>query len=159
MEVGFIGLGNMGFPMARRLIEEGHDVVAFDTNGAALERLVAIGAHGVSSSTEVADRVETVMVSLPTPAASVEVATGATGVIEGSRVKRYVDFSTDGSRTAVRIHNLLARRNIVAIDGRSAAASAEPNGARLRSWCPDRATNSTSYEPHSRRSADRSTSG
>jgi 3-hydroxyisobutyrate dehydrogenase-like beta-hydroxyacid dehydrogenase len=116
MEVGFIGLGNMGFPMARRLIQESHDVVAFDTNGAALERLVAVGAHAASSSKEVADRVETVMASLPSPAASVEVATGATGVIEGSRVKRYVDFSTVGSRTAVRIHDLLAQRNIVAID-------------------------------------------
>ena len=36
MQIGFIGLGNMGFPMARRLIGEGHDVVAFDTNSAAL---------------------------------------------------------------------------------------------------------------------------
>jgi 3-hydroxyisobutyrate dehydrogenase-like beta-hydroxyacid dehydrogenase len=116
MEVGFIGLGNMGFPMACRLIQEGHDVAAFDTNGAALERLVAVGAHPASSPKAVADRVETVMASLPTPAASVEVDTGATGVIEGSRVKRYVDFSTVGSRTAVRIHDLLAQRNIVAID-------------------------------------------
>ncbi|OBK47588.1 NAD(P)-dependent oxidoreductase [Mycobacterium sp. 1081908.1] len=116
MEVGFIGLGNMGFPMARRLIQQGHDVVAFDTNGAALERLVALGARAADSSKQVADRVETVLASLPTPAASLEVATGATGVIEGSRVKRYVDFSTVGSRTAVRIHDLLARRNIAAID-------------------------------------------
>src|SRR5947209_8016365 len=116
MELGFIGLGNMGFPMARRLIRQGHDVVAFDTNGAALERLVAVGASAASSSKQVADRVETVMASLPTPAASVEVATGAAGVIEGSRVKRYVDFSTVGSRTAMRVHDLLARRNIVAID-------------------------------------------
>jgi 3-hydroxyisobutyrate dehydrogenase-like beta-hydroxyacid dehydrogenase len=115
MEVGFIGLGNMGFPMARRLIQEGHEVVAFDTNGAALERL-AVGARAASSPKEVADRVETVMASLPTPAASVEVATGASGVIEGSRVKRYVDFSTVGSQTAERIHDLLAQRNIVAID-------------------------------------------
>jgi 3-hydroxyisobutyrate dehydrogenase-like beta-hydroxyacid dehydrogenase len=116
MDVGFIGLGNMGFPMARRLIEEGHDVVAFDTRSSALERLVALGAHAASSSKEVADRAETVMASLPSPAASVEVATGAAGVIEGSRVKRYVDLSTVGSQTAVRIHDLLAQRNIVAID-------------------------------------------
>jgi 3-hydroxyisobutyrate dehydrogenase-like beta-hydroxyacid dehydrogenase len=116
MEVGFIGLGNMGFPIARRLIQESHDVVAFDTRSSALERLIALGAHAASSSKEVADRAETVMASLPSPAASFEVATGAAGVIEGSRVKRYVDFSTVGSQTAVRIHDLLAQRNIVAID-------------------------------------------
>src|ERR1700740_2599471 len=45
-----------------------------------------------------------------------EVATGTAGVIEGSRVKRYVDLSTVGSQTAVRIHDRLAERNIVAID-------------------------------------------
>ncbi len=116
MEIGFIGLGNMGFPMARRLIQGNHDVIAFDTRGAALDRLVALGARAASSSKEVADHAETVMASLPSPAASLEVATGAAGVIEGSRVKRYVDFSTVGSQTAVRIHDLLARRNIVAID-------------------------------------------
>jgi hypothetical protein len=116
MEIGFIGLGNMGFPMARRLIQNEHDVVAFDTSGAALERVVALGAQAASSPREVADRAETVLASLPSPAASLEVATGATGVIAGARVKRYVDLSTVGSQTAVRIHNLLAERNIVAID-------------------------------------------
>ena len=116
MDVGFIGLGNMGFPMARRLIQEDHDVIAFDTRSEALERVVALGAQPASSVREVADRAETVMASLPSPAASIEVATGAAGVIEGSRVKRYVDLSTVGSQTAVQIHDLLAQRNIVAID-------------------------------------------
>ena len=116
MEIGFIGLGNMGFPMARRLIQGNHRVVAFDTRSEALDRAVALGAHAASSPKEVADRAETVLASLPSPTASLEVATGRTGVIEGSRVKRYVDLSTIGSRTAVQIHDRLAERNIVAID-------------------------------------------
>ncbi|OBB69897.1 NAD(P)-dependent oxidoreductase [Mycobacterium sp. 852014-50255_SCH5639931] len=116
MEVGFIGLGNMGFPVARRLIERGHDVVAFDTRAAALERIVALGARPAASAREVADRTETVMASLPTPIASLEVATGTAGVIEGARIKRYVDLSTVGSRTARQIFDRLAERDIVAID-------------------------------------------
>ncbi|BBY05634.1 NAD(P)-dependent oxidoreductase [Mycobacterium noviomagense] len=116
MEIGFIGLGHMGFPIARRLIEAGHRVVAFDTRREALERLVGHGAHPASSPKEVADRAETVMASLPSPAASLEVSTGTGGVIQGSRVKRYVDLSTVGSRTATRIHDLLAKRNVVALD-------------------------------------------
>jgi 3-hydroxyisobutyrate dehydrogenase-like beta-hydroxyacid dehydrogenase len=116
MEIGFIGLGNMGFPMARRLIEANHEVIAFDTNGATLERVVALGAQRASSAKEVADRAETVLASLPTPAASRQVAIGPEGVIEGSRVKRYVDLSTIGSQTAVQIHDRLRERNIVAID-------------------------------------------
>ncbi|OCB57808.1 oxidoreductase [Mycobacterium malmoense] len=116
MEVGFIGLGNMGFPMARRLIQEAHDVVAFDTRAGALERIVAVGALPASSPKEVADRTETVLASLPTPRASLEVATGAAGVIGGARVKRYVDLSTVGSRVAVQIHDRLAERGIATID-------------------------------------------
>jgi len=116
MDVGFIGLGNMGFPMASRLIRENHDVTAFDPRGEALELVVALGARAASSVKEVADRAETVMASLPSPAASLEVATGAGGLIEGSRVRRYVDLSTVGSQTAVQIHHLLAERGIVAID-------------------------------------------
>jgi 3-hydroxyisobutyrate dehydrogenase-like beta-hydroxyacid dehydrogenase len=116
VKIGFIGLGNMGFPMARRLIQANHQVVAFDTRSEAVDRLVALGAQAAASSKEVADRAETVMASLPTPQASLEVATGSAGVIEGSRVKRYVDLSTVGSQTAVRIHDLLAERDIVALD-------------------------------------------
>lgn len=116
MKIGFIGLGNMGFPMARRLLGEHHDVVAFDTSADALDRIVALGAHPAASPKEVADRAETVMASLPTPAVCLEVATGAAGVIEGSSVERYVDLSTAGSHTAVQIHDLLAKRGIVAFD-------------------------------------------
>jgi 3-hydroxyisobutyrate dehydrogenase-like beta-hydroxyacid dehydrogenase len=114
--VGFIGLGNMGFPMARRLVQGEHRVIAFDTRAEAVDRLVALGAQAAASPKEVADLAETVMASLPTPQVSLEVATGAGGVIEGSRVQRYVDLSTVGSAMAVRIHDLLAQRNIVRID-------------------------------------------
>src|SRR5438445_5855031 len=116
MDIGFIGLGKMGFPMARRLIEAGHQLVVFDQRKEALDRLVAMGAQGAASPKEVADRVETVMASLPSLQASLEVATGTNGVIEGKRVKRFVDLSTVGSQMAVRIHDLLKKRDIVQID-------------------------------------------
>jgi hypothetical protein len=116
MDIGFIGLGKMGFPMARRLIEAKHQLVVFDTRKEAADKLVAMGAKAASSPKEVADRVETVMASLPSLQASLEVATGTNGVIEGARVKRFVDLSTVGSQMAVRIHDLLKKRDIVQID-------------------------------------------
>jgi 3-hydroxyisobutyrate dehydrogenase-like beta-hydroxyacid dehydrogenase len=116
VEIGFIGLGHMGFPMARRLTAANNRVVAFDTRAEALDRVVALGAQATSSPKEVADLVETVMASLPSPQAALDVATGAGGVIDGARVKRYVNLSTVGSQTAVHIHGLLAERNIVAFD-------------------------------------------
>jgi 3-hydroxyisobutyrate dehydrogenase-like beta-hydroxyacid dehydrogenase len=116
MEIGFIGLGRMGFHMARRLIEAQHRLIVFDARHEAVERLVALGAAAASSPRDVADRVETVMASLPSLQASLEVATGAGGVIEGKRVRRFVDLSTVGSQMAVRIHDALGKRNIVQLD-------------------------------------------
>jgi 3-hydroxyisobutyrate dehydrogenase-like beta-hydroxyacid dehydrogenase len=116
MDIGFIGLGRMGFPMARRLIEAKHRLVVHDPRKDAVDKLVALGAEAASSPKEVADRAETVMASLPTLQASLEVATGAGGVIEGKRVKRFVDLSTVGSHMAVRIHDILAKKNIVQLD-------------------------------------------
>jgi 3-hydroxyisobutyrate dehydrogenase-like beta-hydroxyacid dehydrogenase len=116
MDIGFIGLGKMGFPMARRLVEAGHQLVVFDTRKEVVDQLVALGAQAASSPKDIADRVETVMASLPSLQASLEVAIGAGGVIEGKRVKRFVDLSTVGSQMAVRIHGLLANKPIVQID-------------------------------------------
>src|ERR1700733_12229718 len=116
MDIGFIGLGRMGFPMARRLIEAKHSLVVFDTRKEAVDKLVALGVTAASSPKDVADRAETVLASLPSLQASLEVATGSGGVIEGKRVKRFVDLSTVGSRMAVKIHGLLAHKHIVQID-------------------------------------------
>src|SRR5712672_3216729 len=116
MDIGFIGLGKMGFPMARRLIEAKHQLVVFDQRKEAVDGLVALGAQAASSPKDVADRAETVLASLPSLQASLEVATGASGVIEGRRARRFVDLSTVGSHMAARIHNLLAKRNIAQLD-------------------------------------------
>jgi len=116
MDIGFIGLGNMGFHMARRLIEAKHRLVVFDTRKEVVDKLVAMGAQAASSPKEVADSVETVMASLPSLQASLDVATGTNGVSEGKRVKRFVDLSTVGSQMAVKIHDILAKHNIVQLD-------------------------------------------
>ncbi|HEY4204475.1 MAG TPA: NAD(P)-dependent oxidoreductase [Xanthobacteraceae bacterium] len=116
MEIGFIGLGKMGFPMARRLIEAGHQLIVFDQRKEAVDGLIALGAQAATSPKDIADRAENVFASLPSLQASLDVATGKDGVIEGKRVKRFVDLSTIGSQMAVRIHSLLAKRNIVQID-------------------------------------------
>src|ERR1700759_5301871 len=116
MDIGFIGLGNMGFPMARRLIEAKHQLFVFDQRKEVMDRLVALGAKANSSPRGVADHAETVMASLPSLQASLDVATGKDGVIEGKKVKRFVDLSTVGSGMAVKIHDILAKKNIVQVD-------------------------------------------
>jgi hypothetical protein len=116
MDIGFIGLGNMGQPMARRLIEAGHKLVVYDTRNDAVAPLVAMGAQLASSPADVADRVETVMASLPSLQISEKVATGEGGVIHGKRIKRFIDLSTTGSSVAAKIAAALVKKNIIQID-------------------------------------------
>ena len=116
MDIGFIGLGNMGAHMARRLVEAGHKVIVYDTRQEAIGNIAALGGVAARSPKEVADLAETVMASLPTPDIVLKVATGPDGVIEGKRVRRFVDLSTTGSVMAQKIFKLLAAKNIVQID-------------------------------------------
>jgi 3-hydroxyisobutyrate dehydrogenase-like beta-hydroxyacid dehydrogenase len=116
MDIGFIGLGNMGAPMARRLVEAGHKLIVYDVRNDAVAPLVALGAQLGSSPADVADRVETVMASLPSLQISEKVALGEGGVIQGKRIKRYIDLSTTGSSVAAKIAAELAKKNIVQID-------------------------------------------
>ena len=55
----------MGFPMARRLVEAGHQLTVFDTRKEVVDKLVALGAQAASSPKDIADRCETVLASLP----------------------------------------------------------------------------------------------
>jgi 3-hydroxyisobutyrate dehydrogenase-like beta-hydroxyacid dehydrogenase len=116
MDIGFIGLGNMGLPMCRRLIEAGHTLIVFDVKRDAMERLVKLGAQAAKSPAEVANRAETVLASLPSLDVGRKVATGEDGIIRGNRVRRYVDLSTTGSGFAIEVHDVLKDRGIVQID-------------------------------------------
>src|SRR5262245_17063761 len=107
MEIGFIGVGTMGFHMVRRLIEAGHKLIVHDTRREAVDRVTKLGAKAGASPRDVADRVESVMASLPTVDASIAVATGKGGVIEGKKVRRFIDLSTIGARAAKRIAEAL----------------------------------------------------
>ena len=88
MDIGFIGLGKMGFPMARRLIEARHQLVVFDQRKEAVDKLVALGAQAASSPKDVADRVETVLASLPSLQASLQAALQAAHRRSWTRAER-----------------------------------------------------------------------
>jgi 3-hydroxyisobutyrate dehydrogenase-like beta-hydroxyacid dehydrogenase len=111
--LGFIGIGNMGVPMATRLINAGHDLVVFDTNA---ERAASLGAKVVGSPKEVGDAAEIVLFSLPVPAAVRAVIAGADGVMHGSKVKIVVDLSTTGRDTIVEMAQALQTRGITLVD-------------------------------------------
>lgn len=114
--VGFIGVGRMGGPMARRLLEAGYGVTVYDTSEAVLAGLEKLGARRAESPAAVASAAEIVIGSLPTPPIVQAVALGPKGVIEGSQVKIFIDVSTTGSVYAKRIAEGLAKKGIVQVD-------------------------------------------
>ncbi len=111
--LGFIGVGRMGGPMARRLLEAGFGLTIFDTNDAAVAPLVAKGAQRASSPAQVASAAETVLVSLPTPDI---VRAVSSAVMEGNRIKRFVDLSTTGPRVSAEVGEKLAEQGIKLVD-------------------------------------------
>ncbi|OBB73637.1 NAD(P)-dependent oxidoreductase [Mycobacterium sp. 852014-52144_SCH5372336] len=113
MDIGFVGLGNMGFPMADRLRAAGHRVVVCDARPEVVDRAVEAGAERAASAREVADRAPTILASLPSPQASESV---AAEIACGTVVERFVDLSTVGGQAAQRNNALLAERGIAALD-------------------------------------------
>jgi 3-hydroxyisobutyrate dehydrogenase-like beta-hydroxyacid dehydrogenase len=115
-DLGFVGVGRMGGPMARRLMEAGYKLTIFDTSEDAMTPLLEKGATRAASVKSLCDSVEIVFCSLPTPAIVEAVALGPGGVIEGSKVRLFIDTSTTGSIYAKRVAAELAKRNILEVD-------------------------------------------
>jgi 3-hydroxyisobutyrate dehydrogenase-like beta-hydroxyacid dehydrogenase len=126
-ECGFIGLGRMGGAMARRLIEGGHRVVAFDVSAAACDALAAQGASIASSARAVTDAVPVVFLSLPNPEVVVDTMLGKHGAIAGNRLEVCVDLSTSGPEAAIKLAAGLAERQIASLE---APVSGGIKGAR-----------------------------
>ena len=114
--LGFVGLGNMGGPMASRLLDAGHSLCVFDTNAAVMKPLTDRGARAAASPQDVASTVPTVLMSLPTPNIVQAVALGEWGLVHGSTARTVIDLSTTGPGMATIVARGLAERNIVWVD-------------------------------------------
>ena len=94
-KVGFIGLGIMGKPMAKNLLEAGHELVVYNRTREKAEELASEGATVAGSPKEVAERSDVIITMLPDSPQVEEVLTGEDGVLEGIREGALiVDMST-----------------------------------------------------------------
>jgi len=116
MNIGFIGVGNMGAPMAGRALAAGHSLVIYDADPEAMTPFLERQALPAASPQEVADRTEVVFVSLPDNSASREVILGEQGLVHGDKLRLYVNTCTTGSPFAVEMTEALARRGITTLE-------------------------------------------
>jgi 2-hydroxy-3-oxopropionate reductase len=127
MEAGYLGVGNMGLPMAEKLLDAGHGLTVYDISEAALRPLLERQARRAGSPKDLAERCEIVFVSLPTLAAFREVAFGANGLDKGAAMKLLVNTCTVGVPFVREIERAMAARGVTVVD---CPISGGPPGAR-----------------------------
>jgi 3-hydroxyisobutyrate dehydrogenase-like beta-hydroxyacid dehydrogenase len=137
--IGFVGVGRMGGPMVRRLLNAGFDLTIYDKSEEAIAPLVELGAKRAATPAQVASAAEIVLVSLPTPPIVQAVALGPNGIGEGTKIKIFIDVSTTGSTVASRVAEALAAKGIIAVDSpvSGGIAGAEKGTLAVMVSCPE----------------------
>jgi 3-hydroxyisobutyrate dehydrogenase-like beta-hydroxyacid dehydrogenase len=128
MNVGFIGLGNMGTGMATSLLEAGHEVTVFNRTASRMQALVGHGAHAAATVAD-ACRGDAVVTMLADDAAVESIVFGPQGVIDAlGRGAIHVSASTIGVALSERLateHAVAQQRFVAApVFGRPEAAAA-----------------------------------
>jgi 3-hydroxyisobutyrate dehydrogenase-like beta-hydroxyacid dehydrogenase len=117
MRIGFIGLGNMGGPMALNLIKAGHTLTVNDVRREVAEPHLAGGAVWAGTAAAVAQNSELVMTSLPGPREVEAVALGPNGILEGiAKNAIYADLSTNSPTVVRRIHGIFKDKGVAMLD-------------------------------------------
>ena len=114
--IGFVGLGAMGAPMARRLANLGYKLVVHDINPHAVQSVVDCGARSLPSAKFVASEAKLVFTCLPSLEALRETVLGDEGLHAGSAIETHVDLSTTGAHFAREMAGGLDRRGIMMLD-------------------------------------------
>lgn len=117
VQVGFVGLGIMGRPIARNVLAAGFEVVVYDLIADAVNDLVAAGAVAANSPAEVATASDVVLLCLP-DSPDVEAAmTGRQGLLAGARSGQiFVDMSTISPVTARTLAAKAAAQGVILLD-------------------------------------------
>src|SRR6476646_7996727 len=116
MDAGYLGVGNMGQPMAEALLDGGHQLIVHDINEAAMQPLLQRQARLAASPKELADTSEIVFVSLPTLAAFRAVVFGENGLLQGNAMKILVNTCTVGVAFLREVEAAMTARGVSIVD-------------------------------------------
>ena len=118
MNLGYIGTGVMGNPMAKALIEAGHSVTVHDLNRESATNLCEMGANWADDPRQLSESSEVVFTSLPGPVQAENVLTNPdTGILSGLRVgDTWVDTTTNSPTMIHKLADLCKQRGIEMLD-------------------------------------------
>ena len=132
MDIGFIGVGNMGAGMANNLLKAGHSLTIHELVRERATPLLEQGAKWADSPREVAEASEITFTSLPGPLEVEAVALGDGGVLEGSRPGTvYVDLSSNSVSLVRRIHDVFKAHGVDMLDAPVSGGVAGARSGRL----------------------------
>jgi 3-hydroxyisobutyrate dehydrogenase len=130
MRIGFIGVGNIGRPMAAQLLRAGHALSVHDVRRQAAQALVDAGATWADSPAALAAACEVIATCLPGPAEMESVCLGASGLVEAIEPGAvYIDHTTNSPLLVRRVAALLAAKHVDMLD---APVSGGMEGAETR---------------------------
>src|SRR6195256_3547861 len=130
--IGFIGLGNMGLPMAQNLLRAGHAVAGFDLNAETSERLTASGGTRANSAAEVCRDAEIVITMLPAGEHVRDVYLGDAGVLAAAApATLFIDSSTIDVETSRAVAQAAEGRGLPMVDAPVSGGVAGAEAATL----------------------------
>lgn len=127
MKSGYLGVGNMGLPMAGKFLDAGHELVVYDRSEEAMRPLLERQARKAQSAKDLGDLCETVFVSLPTLESLRAVVLEPGGLLDGRGLKTLVNTCTVGVPLVEEMAKACAAKGIVLVD---CPISGGPAGAR-----------------------------
>jgi 3-hydroxyisobutyrate dehydrogenase-like beta-hydroxyacid dehydrogenase len=117
MKVGFIGIGKMGKPMSRHILEAGFELTVHDLRKEAAVTLLEQGAAWADSPKTVAESCQVVLSSLPSPADVQEIVYGPNGLMSGWKTGDiYVDMSTNSPKLVRQISRDALSKDVAVLD-------------------------------------------
>jgi 3-hydroxyisobutyrate dehydrogenase-like beta-hydroxyacid dehydrogenase len=116
MRIGFLGVGNMGQPMAGKLLDGGHELWVCDVRDEAVRPLVERQARRAPSPKALADACDTIVVSLPTLKVFRQTLGGDNGLLASTSLKTLINTCTVGGSFIAEVEQVCASRGVTVID-------------------------------------------
>ncbi|MBT3603981.1 MAG: 2-hydroxy-3-oxopropionate reductase [Candidatus Latescibacteria bacterium] len=135
-KIGFIGLGIMGRPMSKHLINAGYELTVYDIVADSVKEIAAAGATAASTCKEVAENSDVIITMVP-DSPDVEAAVfGENGIAEGIKSgSYYVDMSTIAPSVAISVGERLAEQGVKCLDGPVSGGDVGAQNAALSIMC------------------------
>ena len=131
MRIGFLGVGNMGQPMAEKLLDGGHELWLCDVREDAMRPLLERQARRASLPRALADGCDTVVVSLPTLEVFRQTLLGPDGLLAGTSLKTLINTCTVGGPFIAEVEQACASRVVTVIDAPISGGVAGAKGGTL----------------------------